>query len=111
MYDGLMSKMAEVANFGGNIPLYWLVGYNSTDGGNKDTFVEKLDFGEQAGSYEVVMKALQDIPRISGIMTNGYWWTDSFDGDRHGQWGIRFSPSIRNKPAEEAFLRWLELYE
>jgi len=103
--------------FGGKIPVYYVLTINSTDGQQYSEDPNKrgeVDFQEQALYYEAFFKAIEDEPWITGVFTERWDWFDQFRRPGDSSWAQYFDEtsggSPRSKPAEEVVKLWFGIY-
>ncbi|MFA6407228.1 MAG: hypothetical protein WCV80_00790 [Candidatus Paceibacterota bacterium] len=68
------------------------------------------DWQAQADSYEAALSVLSRSTFFKGIGTSGYWFDDLMDPD-YADPLISMHPSIRNKPAEAVWKKWMNSNE
>ncbi|MBU1131908.1 hypothetical protein KKC32_01485 [Patescibacteria group bacterium] len=64
------------------------------------------DWNEQARAYEAFFQSLNGRKGWAGVATEGYWYDDLMDPD-YADPLISMHPSIRNKPAEAVWKKWI----
>ncbi len=66
----------------------------------------KADWQEQADAYEAALQAINNNKFFDGLMATGYWYDDLMDPD-YADPLISMHSSIRNKPAEAVWKKWV----